>query len=69
VREKKSRNGRNPQTGETMVLDGRRVVVFKASGVLKGRIGVENRQIKFHVIKENQGVMGQNSRKYLAVYF
>jgi len=41
VREKKSRNGRNPQTGETMVLDERRVVVFKASGVLKGKFGTD----------------------------
>ena len=40
VREKKSRNGRNPQTGDAMVLDERRVVRFKASGVLKGKIGV-----------------------------
>jgi len=41
VKEKKSRNGRNPQTGAAMVLDGRRVVVFKASGVLRGRIGTD----------------------------
>jgi len=41
VKEKKARNGRNPQTGAAMVLDGRRVVVFKASGVLRGRIGTD----------------------------
>jgi hypothetical protein len=31
VKEKKSRNGRNPQTGEAMLLDERCVVNFKAS--------------------------------------
>ncbi len=36
VKTKNPRRGRNPQTGEEMLLDGRRVVVFKASGVLKG---------------------------------
>jgi integration host factor subunit alpha len=38
VREKKARNGRNPQTGDAIVLDERRVVKFKASPVLKGRV-------------------------------
>ena len=41
VKEKKSRNGRNPQTGEKMVLDERRVVKFKASGVFRERIGID----------------------------
>lgn len=35
VRHKSSRKGRNPQTGETMMLEPRRVVVFKASGTLR----------------------------------
>ncbi len=38
VNEKKQHKGRNPATGKEMVLDGRRVVVFKCSGELKGRI-------------------------------
>jgi len=35
VRSKRPRRGRNPQTGEQMVLDGRRVITWKYSPVLK----------------------------------
>jgi integration host factor subunit alpha len=35
VKDKRSREGRNPQTGEKMILETRRVVTFKASGKLK----------------------------------
>jgi integration host factor subunit alpha len=35
VREKNARKGRNPQTGEEIVLDARRVLTFKPSLVLK----------------------------------
>ena len=38
VREKRQRRGRNPATGEDMMLDARRVVTFKCSGQLRGRI-------------------------------
>jgi len=38
VREKSSRRGRNPQTGESFTLDARRTVTFKPSGVLKGKL-------------------------------
>ncbi len=38
VKEKKDRRGRNPSTGEDLTLDARRVVVFKCSGVLRGRV-------------------------------
>ena len=38
VREKSQRRGRNPQTGEKLVLPPRRVVTFRCSSVLKGRI-------------------------------
>ena len=34
VREKKARRGRNPQTGEEIVLDGRQVLTFQPSNVL-----------------------------------
>ena len=34
VRSKKERKGRNPQTGEEMIIDARRVVSFKGSPVL-----------------------------------
>jgi len=38
VNEKAPRKGRNPNTGKEMMLDGRRVVVFKCSGKLRDRI-------------------------------
>ena len=38
VRDKGSRRGRNPQTGEALTLDARRIVTFKPSGVLKGKL-------------------------------
>ena len=38
VKDKKERKGRNPQTGDDMILDARRVVMFKCSGVLRDEI-------------------------------
>ena len=38
VKEKKKRRGRNPATGDSMVLKPRRVVTFKCSGVLRDKI-------------------------------
>ena len=38
VRQKNERRGRNPQTKERLVLAARKVLVFKASGVLRERI-------------------------------
>jgi integration host factor subunit alpha len=38
VKEKRKRRGRNPQTGEDLMLDARRVVTFRCSGVLRDRI-------------------------------
>jgi integration host factor subunit alpha len=38
VRQKNARRGRNPQTKESLVLSARKVLVFKASGVLRDRI-------------------------------
>ena len=35
VRQKRSRKGRNPKTGEEIVISGRRVVTFKPSTVLR----------------------------------
>jgi integration host factor subunit alpha len=35
VKAKKKRKGRNPQTGEGLTIDARRVVTFKSSSVLK----------------------------------
>ncbi|MBF0477428.1 MAG: integration host factor subunit alpha [Deltaproteobacteria bacterium] len=41
VREKKERRGRNPQTGDEITLDQRRVVTFKYSGRLRSKINVD----------------------------
>ena len=38
VREKRERKGRNPATGEDMMLRSRRIVTFKCSGKLRDRI-------------------------------
>jgi integration host factor subunit alpha len=35
VKSKRERNGRNPQTGKSMILDARKVVTFKPSTILK----------------------------------
>jgi integration host factor subunit alpha len=35
VKEKRKRRGRNPQTGEFLMLEPRKVVSFKCSGVLR----------------------------------
>ena len=35
LRDKRQRQGRNPQTGEEITISGRRVLTFKASQVLK----------------------------------
>jgi len=38
VKQKKSRVGRNPQTGKELVLSARQVVTFKPSGILREKI-------------------------------
>ena len=38
VKDKKARRGRNPQTGEDLILAPRRVVTFKPSGILREAI-------------------------------
>ena len=41
VKDKRERKGRNPQTGETLILDSRRVVTFSPSGILRSRVNGE----------------------------
>jgi integration host factor subunit alpha len=41
AKKKAPRKGRNPATGEDLPLDGRTVVTFKCSGVLKERVNRE----------------------------
>jgi integration host factor subunit alpha len=38
VKEKQQRRGRNPQTGEDIMLDARKVLTFRPSVMLKNRI-------------------------------
>lgn len=38
VRDKNPRRGRNPQTGDDLMLNARRVVTFKPSGILRHRV-------------------------------
>ena len=38
VKDKNERRGRNPYTGNEMMLGSRRIVVFKCSGVLRDKI-------------------------------
>ncbi len=42
VHEKRPRRGRNPRTGETIVIRGRRVLGFKASPMLKKSMNREH---------------------------
>lgn len=41
VRDKNPRRGRNPQTGESLDLDARRVVTFLPSGILRNKVNGE----------------------------
>ena len=38
VKQKRARRGRNPQTGESITLDARRVLTFKPSNLLRDAI-------------------------------
>ncbi|WP_163339836.1 integration host factor subunit alpha [Desulfopila sp. IMCC35008] len=38
VKNKKPRKGRNPQTGEDLILDARQVVTFHPSGLLRAKV-------------------------------
>jgi integration host factor subunit alpha len=38
VKDKNARRGRNPQTGQELILDPRRVITFKPSGLLRTKI-------------------------------
>jgi len=38
VKQKADRRGRNPQTGESLTIEARRILTFKPSGILKDKI-------------------------------
>ena len=40
VKDKNARRGRNPQTGEELILEPRRVITFKPSGILRTKRSV-----------------------------
>jgi integration host factor subunit alpha len=40
VKTKNQRRGRNPATGEDLILEGRKVVTFKCSGKLRDKLNV-----------------------------
>jgi integration host factor subunit alpha len=42
VKQKKDRKGRNPQTGESITIEARRILSFKPSTILKTRINTSN---------------------------
>jgi len=42
VKEKKSRRGRNPQAGDDLILDGRRVVTFRCSPILREKMNSDD---------------------------
>ena len=42
TREKRARKGRNPQTGEAVMISGRRVLTFKPSAILRKAVNQEN---------------------------
>ena len=44
VNEKQPRRGRNPQTGDEIVISGRRVLTFKASHVLKKTMNEDSQE-------------------------
>ena len=41
VKQKADRRGRNPQTGETITIEARRILTFKPSAVLKSAINAK----------------------------
>jgi integration host factor subunit alpha len=44
VKAKGARRGRNPQTGDELILDARQVVTFKPSGILRAKINQAERE-------------------------
>ena len=46
VNKKDSRKGRNPQTGDDLQLDARRVVIFKCSGILRKKLNKKKKKRK-----------------------
>jgi len=41
IKRKRKRRGRNPQTGKDLMLDSRKVIIFRCSGVLRDKMNGE----------------------------
>ena len=56
VREKRSRVGRNPQTGETIEISARRVLTFRPSQVLRAEVNasLEGKPVDLSKITEDE---------------
>ena len=52
TREKRPRKGRNPKTGEEMIISGRRVLSFKASAILRKVVNQGNENLEKMGIQE-----------------
>jgi len=59
VNEKAPRKGRNPATGEDMMLDGRKTVTFKCSGTLRDHI---NETVAAEMAEEKNFAAGISDR-------
>lgn len=46
IKDKSKRRGRNPSTGDDLILDARRVITFKPSGILRERINATSESKK-----------------------
>ncbi len=55
VRQKNSRPGRNPKTGQEIPISARRVVTFKASQKLKDRVAANEHWLKEKLGKQQAG--------------
>jgi len=51
VKFKWARKGRNPKTGEDLILDSRRIVAFHSSSKLKNKINKNTAQVTAHGIR------------------
>ena len=60
VKNKKKRRGRNPATGEDMMLKRRRVVTFKCSGLLKAKLNRKKTAAKRKHLKRQWKAIGNS---------
>jgi integration host factor subunit alpha len=63
LRDKRQRQGRNPQTGEPIVITARRVLNFKASQLLKQalNVGLEDEEWSDNSVASNGAQNGQSA--------